>query len=322
MRRNATLWIAVAVVVGMTALTACSASGRDTEITTRVKTVLQADRVVDASKIQVTTEAGVVTLEGSVAGEPAHGKAIELAQNVEGVRLVRDRLDVTPAPPAPAYAEPPDSSLGRSAPPALGGMTVENRRRSRRPAPQPGGSYGMLAAVVGPQGDVSLAPGLEPSTEPVSRREAVPGPEPREAAVSASSARAEEAMATTLPDSPVPLGPADSDDVAEVRVEVVELVGLAEKLDLPAAVHEVEEDEPPEVAAAHDAAGEPVLAACRLGLDPRRLGPGSSNLVPIGKAVRSAHDRASLERGTTPGLGVLVVPGPLLHARRVGEPAP
>ena len=84
----------------------------------------------------------------------------------------------------------------------------------------------MLAAVVGPQGDVSLAPGLEPSTEPVSRREAVPGPEPREAAVSASSARAEEAMATTLPDSPVPLGPADSDDAAitaRVRAALVEL---------------------------------------------------------------------------------------------------
>ena len=226
MRRNATLWIAVAVLVVMTGLTACSASGRDTEITTRVKTVLQADRVVDASKIQVTTEAGVVTLEGSVAGETAHGKAIELAQNVEGVRLVRDRLDVTPAPPAPAYAEPPDSSPGRSAPPALRGLTVENRGRSRRPAPQPGGSYGMLAAVVGPQGDVSLASGSEPSIEPVSRREAVPGPEPREAAVSSSSARAEEPMASTPADSPVPIGPADADDAAitaRVRAALVEV---------------------------------------------------------------------------------------------------
>jgi osmotically-inducible protein OsmY len=226
MRRNATLWIAVAVVVATTALTACSASGRDTEITTRVKTVLQADRVVDASKIQVTTEAGVVTLEGSVAGEPAHGKAIELAQNVEGVRLVRDRLDVTPAPPAPAYAEPPDSSPGRSAPPSLGGMTVENRRRSRRPASQPGGSYGMLAAVVGPQGDVSLAPGSEPSIEPVSRREAVPGPEPREAAVSAATARGDEPIAAALPDSPVPFGPSDAEDAsitARVQAGLVDL---------------------------------------------------------------------------------------------------
>jgi len=226
MRRNATLWIAVAVLVVMTGLTACSASGRDTEITTRVKTVLQADRVVDASRILVTTEAGVVTLEGSVAGEPAHGKAIELAQNVEGVRLVRDRLDVTPAPPAPAYAEPPDSSPGRSAPPALGGLTVENRRRSRRPAPQPGGSYGMLAAVVGPQGDVSLASGSEPSIEPVSRREAVPGPEPREAAVSSSTAHSEEAMASAPADSPVPIGPADADDAAitaRVRAALVDV---------------------------------------------------------------------------------------------------
>src|SRR4051812_425727 len=100
MRRNATHWFAVpgfavpavALMAAMIALAACSTSGRDAAITSRVKTVLQADRVVDASKIQVSTGAGVVTLEGSVAGEPAHGKAIELAQNVDGVRRVRDLL--------------------------------------------------------------------------------------------------------------------------------------------------------------------------------------------------------------------------------------
>ena len=219
MRRNATLWIfrggrgALA-----TALAGCSTSGRDAAITSRVKTVLQADRVVDASKIQVSTEAGVVTLEGSVAGEPAHGKAIELAQNVEGVRQVRDRLSVTPAPPAPADAEPPASSMGRSAPPALGGMTVENRRRSRRPSSsQPGGSYGHAGGRRRTAGrrDSSRS-GPESSVEPVSYREAVPAPELREAASASgpAAARVDEAIATTLPDSPVPLGPADADDAA------------------------------------------------------------------------------------------------------------
>ena len=38
-----------------------------------------------------------------------------------------------------------------------------------------------------------------------------------------------------------------------------------------------------------------------------RLGPGGSDLLPVGKAVRSAHDRASLERSGAAGLVVLVV---------------
>jgi len=186
---------------------------------------------VDASTIQVSTEAGVVTLEGSVAGEPAHGKAIELAQNVEGVKQVRDRLSVTPAPPVPAEAEPPASSMGHSVPPTLGGMTVENRRRSRGPASQPGGSYGLLAAVVGPQGDVSLSSGPEASVEPVAYRETAPPPELRGASATGLSAEAEEATATALPDSPIspgpiPLGPADGDDAAitaRVQAGLVEL---------------------------------------------------------------------------------------------------
>src|SRR6187549_1435793 len=96
-------WMArVMGVLMAAALTACSTSGGDAAITGKIRTVLQADREVDASRIQVSTERGVVTLDGSVAGEDAHKKALTLAQSVPGVRQVRDRLTVTPAPPAPA----------------------------------------------------------------------------------------------------------------------------------------------------------------------------------------------------------------------------
>src|SRR4029453_459724 len=46
---------------------------------------------------------------------------------------------------------------------------------------------------------------------------------------------------------------AHADDVAEVDVEAPQLVRLREQLDLPGAVDEVEEDQLPPVAAAHDA---------------------------------------------------------------------
>ena len=116
--------------------------------------------------------------------------------------------------------------------------------------------------------------------------------------------------------------PTHADDVTQVDVEATELVRLGQELDLPAAVDEVEEDELPHVPPAHDSARERVLCAGRLRLEGLRLRPDSSDLLPVGKAVRSPHDRASLERGGSARVVVLVVvvpwPAHSVGLRRIG----
>jgi osmotically-inducible protein OsmY len=223
----------VGLLLAVVALASCSTSGRDAAITGKVRTVLQADRVVDASKIRVTTEKGVVTLAGTVAGEDAHQKAVELVGRIEGVRAVRDRLDVVPAPPAPAEAAPPAAPAGGAGSAALGGVLAEDRIR-REPADQPGGNYGLLAAVVGSQGDVSLEPSRgDAMVEPAAFREVSAAPERPAPAVDIAGSRGEEAIATSLPLSRAMLGPGDDEDAAitaRVREALVELGGRVQVL--------------------------------------------------------------------------------------------
>ena len=66
----------------------------DTTITTRVKTVLLNDPQVAATKIDVSTTAGVVTLSGSVKSKADETRAIELARQITGVRDVKSTLIV------------------------------------------------------------------------------------------------------------------------------------------------------------------------------------------------------------------------------------
>jgi hyperosmotically inducible protein len=218
--------IAVAAIL---ALAACSSSGGDAAITNRVRTVLQTDRVVDASKIQVTTERGVVTLAGSVPGEEGHRKAVVLATSVEGVRQVRDRLTVTPAAAPDAGEIPtPSQPAGGAASPRLGGLLVENRARHREPAPRSDDGFGLLAAVVGPQGDLSLQPaeGLESAAAPASRHEAAPAAPERLALAAAPEDGGEVPLALSLPGSVAALrgeSPEDAAITARVRAALAEV---------------------------------------------------------------------------------------------------
>ena len=68
----------------------------DVTITARVKTVLLNDRQVVATKIEVSTAAGIVTLSGSVKSKAEEARAIEVARTVTGVRDVKSAL-VVPA---------------------------------------------------------------------------------------------------------------------------------------------------------------------------------------------------------------------------------
>jgi hyperosmotically inducible protein len=63
----------------------------DTTITAKVKSSLLADSVVSGSVIDVDTTNGAVSLNGIVRSEQERQRAIQLAQNTQGVRVVDAR---------------------------------------------------------------------------------------------------------------------------------------------------------------------------------------------------------------------------------------
>ena len=74
---------------------ACAAS--DPGVTTAVKSKLAADDTVKAYQIDVDTNGGVVTLNGTVPSQAAKDRAVQLARETDGVSSVDDRLVVNAA---------------------------------------------------------------------------------------------------------------------------------------------------------------------------------------------------------------------------------
>lgn len=66
----------------------------DTWITTQVQAMYFLDREVKGMQISVTTNAGVVTLSGSVDSDAVRQKALADAKSIEGVKQVVDKLAV------------------------------------------------------------------------------------------------------------------------------------------------------------------------------------------------------------------------------------
>ena len=64
----------------------------DAAVTARVKSMLLADNQVKGTKIDVDTSNGVVTLQGNVSSPSEKTRAEQLAQQVEGVKEVRNNL--------------------------------------------------------------------------------------------------------------------------------------------------------------------------------------------------------------------------------------
>jgi osmotically-inducible protein OsmY len=86
--------VAVVVVVGCAATPEKRSTGEvidDTAITTKVKTNLLADPQASAFAINVETDRGVVRLTGIVNSEAERQRAIQIAQEVGGVKRVDGR---------------------------------------------------------------------------------------------------------------------------------------------------------------------------------------------------------------------------------------
>jgi osmotically-inducible protein OsmY len=66
----------------------------DGVVTARIKARLIEDPVTKVHQIKVDTFRGTVELSGFVETDEARMRALELAKNVEGVRRVRDAMDI------------------------------------------------------------------------------------------------------------------------------------------------------------------------------------------------------------------------------------
>ncbi len=81
---------------------AANASGAidDAWITTTIRSKYFMDGDVQASRIEVDTRNGVVTLTGTAGSKEAKDAAAQLARDTEGVRRVHDRLTLNEATPS------------------------------------------------------------------------------------------------------------------------------------------------------------------------------------------------------------------------------
>lgn len=69
-------------------------SAADDRITAQVKTVLLNDPQISATRIDVTTANGVVTISGIVRSQAEEQRAVQLARQVSGVKDVRSTLTI------------------------------------------------------------------------------------------------------------------------------------------------------------------------------------------------------------------------------------
>ena len=68
----------------------------DATITASVQSKLSSDRLSNFSRIDVDTERGVVTLNGTVKSADQKTRVAEMAREVKGVRSVNNNLQVQP----------------------------------------------------------------------------------------------------------------------------------------------------------------------------------------------------------------------------------
>jgi len=100
-RKTATLLLAACmagtVVVGCSSTPTQESAGQavdDGVVTAKVKAALVADPVTKAHLINVETFKGTVQLSGFVETDEARARALQLARDVEGVRKVKDAMEV------------------------------------------------------------------------------------------------------------------------------------------------------------------------------------------------------------------------------------
>ena len=85
----------------------------DTWLTAKTKIALFEDERVKGTQVSVETIKGVIHLRGKVDSELAKGAADEIAKNIEGVKGVKNDLQVVP-PVARKFVDPTDNDITKA----------------------------------------------------------------------------------------------------------------------------------------------------------------------------------------------------------------
>ena len=141
--------VALALVTGTAATVAPAAAARtvgqvidDTVITTEVKTKLAADKLSNLTRIEVRTNDGIVSLNGTVEDAERRARAAQIASTVDGVRGIVNNIHVagstvpaqpiatTPIPPVAGSVPGTIDATGvvAAADPATGTITLQDGR--------------------------------------------------------------------------------------------------------------------------------------------------------------------------------------------------
>jgi osmotically-inducible protein OsmY len=103
MKRRSTAATLLAALMASAVVTGCSSTPTqqsageavdDGVVTAKVRAALVADPVTKAHQINVETFKGTVQLSGFVESDEARSRALQLARNVDGVRKVKDAMEV------------------------------------------------------------------------------------------------------------------------------------------------------------------------------------------------------------------------------------
>src|SRR5512138_1968268 len=142
-----------AATTGTTASAASSpapvAASEDARITTSVQSKYFIDDRIKGRHINVTTNGGVVTLNGEIADETERAEALLLARTTEGVKRVEDNLTISTVPAATAAAPAP-ATAGATPPEATPPTTPATPPTSSAP------SGARKPAVAGAEADAAL----------------------------------------------------------------------------------------------------------------------------------------------------------------------
>ncbi|MGH9555636.1 MAG: BON domain-containing protein [Terriglobales bacterium] len=139
----------LAVLMLLAAAVGCSSQPNDTQITSEIQSKLFADPSITGKQIQVSTQAGVVTLSGTVPTDMERAAASNDASQVKGVKTVVNNLQVTP--PVVAATEPEPAPV------------VETRRQpvrrvaARTSAPAPAYTPAPAPVAAAPVAPVAVA---------------------------------------------------------------------------------------------------------------------------------------------------------------------
>lgn len=103
--RNYKYAIAAAMSVAVISLVGCVAPGTpgypatsvdDANVTAQIRTALVNEAMFKVNQVRIETVNGVVTLTGTVQSRPEADRVVEMTKTVQGVREIRNNLDVRP----------------------------------------------------------------------------------------------------------------------------------------------------------------------------------------------------------------------------------